>query len=78
VRSAAIGAARRNLARDGETSWAEAYEANAEIQSGGNFIRIDRETLLGASKDMDYEQFQGWQRLGPETLLDATHMLSII
>jgi hypothetical protein len=42
MRIASIGAARRNLARDGETSWAEAYEANAEIQSGGNFIRIDR------------------------------------
>jgi len=42
MRIALIGAARRNLARDGEISWAEAYEANAEIQSGGNFIRIDR------------------------------------
>ena len=39
---------------------------------------VTREKLLGAFEDMDYEQLQGWQWLGPEKLLGATHMQSTV
>jgi hypothetical protein len=37
---------------------------------------VTREKLPGAFEDMHYEQLQGWQRLGPEKVLAATHILS--